>query len=697
MNAKEAKRFIKLIATSFLCVLMFLGAVTYKTNTVHAEEETDVLTYPDEDIEEESTSKEESNTDYIVEKETPTADTPAKEDETPTLEEEKEKTTDNAKMAKSAPMLGNRSNPDTTWQNDWDYVLDEEEGKIYLELYQGYETELVVPAKAKIDGKEYNTYLSTQQHYSAFDYWKTYIEFDKVSFEEGVKAAPDASFLFYDARINELDVSNLDTSETTNMAYMFGEMKNITYLDVSNLDTTNVDFTKGGSQANMFINIGGYGYETTVVAAPGSPFANNVRTDSEYKYPGYSPMGNYGITGPDGVERVFCLNNHLEYPSQNPNAISNYYKLIDQEEYLGAAYKKDADIIPEGETWPLTKSLTEDDLAKIAAAILYAENANNRLEIEASIYAVTEADREGRSPNSYFDNYVLPNYEALKGNYKMHIYVSEDPNFQNLVSVTRVYHSGAVLSISKETKDEPKDLKTEFELTLTVKGEDGNPLANYTVDVEIVTDTVEDHVLELDDNGQTKFKIHSGQTVKIYNLPIGSTYKIEESETKGYKLVDSEKLEGTIAKGENAAKLVNEYIVEDSVKINGLKVLEGREFKSGDTFTFTISGSDGAPLPENTSVTIKPESGKECEFAFDEIKFTNKDIGKTYTYTVVESGSGKGIENDTAKHTVSVTLKLDESGKLKITCEYSDGEQLVFTNKFKEEKKGYTIPKTGVE
>ena len=203
MNAKEDKRFIKLIATSFLCVLMFLGAVTYKTNTVHAEEETDVLTYPDEDIEEESTSKEESNTDYIVEKETPTADTPAKEDETPTLEEEKEKTTDNAKMAKSAPMLGNRSNPDTTWQNDWDYTLDEEEGKIFLELYRGFETDLVVPAKAIIDGKEYNTYLSAHEDYygnrwSAFDYWDTNFKvFNSISFEEGVKTGPDASFLFY--------------------------------------------------------------------------------------------------------------------------------------------------------------------------------------------------------------------------------------------------------------------------------------------------------------------------------------------------------------------------------------------------------------------------------------------------------------------------------------------------------------------
>lgn len=50
----------------------------------------------------------------------------------------------------------------------------------------------------------------------------------------------DMSYLFYYYLGTELDVSNFDTSNTTNMSYMFGRCLNLTELDLSNFNTINV-------------------------------------------------------------------------------------------------------------------------------------------------------------------------------------------------------------------------------------------------------------------------------------------------------------------------------------------------------------------------------------------------------------------------------------------------------------------------
>ena len=48
---------------------------------------------------------------------------------------------------------------DTTWQKDFEYTLDESDQYIQLGKYLGDATNLTVPAKAAVNGKEYTTYL----------------------------------------------------------------------------------------------------------------------------------------------------------------------------------------------------------------------------------------------------------------------------------------------------------------------------------------------------------------------------------------------------------------------------------------------------------------------------------------------------------------------------------------------------------
>lgn len=114
--------------------------------------------------------------------------------------------------------------------------------------------------------------------------------------------------------------------------------------------------------------------------------------------------------------------------------------------------------------------------------------------------------------------------------------------------------------------------------------------------------------------------------------------------------------------------------LKTSYQIGGTKELSGRSFKSGDSWTFTLSAPEGTPLPQNKTVTVSPTQGTEQAFVFDSIEYGAGDIGKTYTYTVTESGSAAGVTNDADSHTVTVTIgKDDESGAPVVNAVYGNG------------------------
>ena len=81
----------------------------------------------------------------------------------------------------------------------------------------------------------------------------------------------------------------------------------------------------------------------------------------------------------------------------------------------------------------------------------------------------------------------------------------------------------------------------------------------------------------------------------------------------------------------------------------------------GVTFTFTLTGSTGAPMPEKTSITL-PTDKNDWSDTFGDITFT--EVG-TYTYTVKEtkpqypSDEENSFIYDTTEHTVVFKVTLD--------------------------------------
>ena len=131
----------------------------------------------------------------------------------------------------------------------------------------------------------------------------------------------------------------------------------------------------------------------------------------------------------------------------------------------------------------------------------------------------------------------------------------------------------------------------------------------------------------------------------------------------------------------------NTYAAAASTNITATKVLSGREFKKGDTWTFTVTAdSENASMPEHTTLTTSATSGNKEVLDFGNINYTLADAGKTYVYTITESGSVGGVINDAVTtRTVSVTVQDNGDGTLAITKVFKKGDNIVdsveFTNK----------------
>ena len=154
----------------------------------------------------------------------------------------------------------------------------------------------------------------------------------------------------------------------------------------------------------------------------------------------------------------------------------------------------------------------------------------------------------------------------------------------------------------------------------------------------------------------------------------------------------------------NNFEFVNSYDASTTLALNGTKKITGREFKSGDIFTFEITRENGAPLPKNaegqemSSVTINPQSGKTAGIDFGTITFTQADMEgavaeknqdgstkqytKDFTYTLTETGTdGNGMTYDKAPKRVTITVTDDNHGTMNAAVKEGSAE-LEWTNKY---------------
>ena len=130
----------------------------------------------------------------------------------------------------------------------------------------------------------------------------------------------------------------------------------------------------------------------------------------------------------------------------------------------------------------------------------------------------------------------------------------------------------------------------------------------------------------------------------------------------------------------------NEYHASGQAQLNGTKTLLGSrsgDIKEGE-FTFQVLDEDGNEV--TTGKTLAADETGKAQIAFEPISYTEKNAGKTYTYTVQETaGEDKNITYDTTIYVVTVKVSDNLDGTLETEVTYPEGFEngLTFTNSYK--------------
>ena len=314
--------------------------------------------------------------------------------------------------------------------------------------------------------------------------------------------------------------------------------------------------------------------------------------------------------------------------------------------------------------------------------------------------------------------------------------------------------------LTAPTKDANRhDLTFAFRFTLP-KSENGYEAHVFDANGEAVGNSFRLH------NGDTH-SIKAGETIRVYDLKKGDSYSVSELTTKGeesngnvlasivntvtgsadesvlpagFRLVSRKaggqeqsgtgnKITGSIAALEggqipasNRLEFTNNYSASP-VTFNGLsakKVLEGRDWADGDTFTVQLTAEDGVPMPNGAKSKVSTvEFTKDSPTAtVGDITYKTATFGDityykpgTYVYTIKEVIPGSdagadGISYSAAVYTAKVVVEDNQAGALFVksvkvvqvrddagnpaTAEVAD-KTATFTNRYDEHEKNIII------
>ncbi|RVU98155.1 VWA domain-containing protein [Coriobacteriales bacterium OH1046] len=210
-------------------------------------------------------------------------------------------------------------------------------------------------------------------------------------------------------------------------------------------------------------------------------------------------------------------------------------------------------------------------------------------------------------------------------------------------------------------------------------------------------------------------KIKGGENILFLNLPHGSTYEVEEINVpSAYTCTvandDSEattsgnKTSGSIAANtQYNVAYTNAYAVSPTTAtIPVTKVLSipagqtGPEDITGK-YTFTLTAAAGTPMPASGGETVTNPAATGGTASFGSITYTTPG---TYTYTVTETGSVDGVNNDpNGNKTITVVVTDNGDGTLSATVNGAtptptNPADTTFTNSYATTEVSVQIPVT---
>ena len=348
-----------------------------------------------------------------------------------------------------------------------------------------------------------------------------------------------------------------------------------------------------------------------------------------------------------------------------------------------------------------------EDMAKLSDVVFSAENANKTYAFDVA--EIIPADRD-KVPGVTYDNrthkVVISVIDNLDGTLTVTTKIDGHPVsdnsrkvlFENTYRAKNATVATADFGLTKVL--ESRDWQDGDSFTFLLEGVNGAPVpmgddGAPSTRVVLGPDDVADGAAIIDfgsivytQPGQYDYRV-----TEEHGSAGGMTYSDNVAVLRVTVRDNTEagKLEASVERVSGDREFVNTY--DSSIPSDQLvnphfsKVLEGREWREGDKFTFMINAkTPGAPLPVNAngeevaSVTVH-DATEAADFTFGTIPFTYdmvRDGARTFVYEVRENASGiSGISDD--PHVATVTVTVADQGNGTMSAVVSNGSN-VFTN-----------------
>ncbi|MBT1175860.1 hypothetical protein JS530_10190 [Bifidobacterium sp. LC6] len=166
------------------------------------------------------------------------------------------------------------------------------------------------------------------------------------------------------------------------------------------------------------------------------------------------------------------------------------------------------------------------------------------------------------------------------------------------------------------------------------------------------------------------------------------TIRVTDNNKGGYQAeyVDDAN-EPNVARGN--VTITNQYALAGTTTatLGGTKIVTGSP-ASDQTYEFKLVGKNGAPMPTGANGNTATVTNGAGAFNFGAITYAAADLNgaksKDYTYELSETKAGKteaGVAYDSAKYTVTVTVKDNNDGTVVAYTKYADANgKVVFNN-----------------
>ncbi len=263
--------------------------------------------------------------------------------------------------------------------------------------------------------------------------------------------------------------------------------------------------------------------------------------------------------------------------------------------------------------------------------------------------------------------------------------ISYDPTDDTIIN-TYVAEGEAVLKAKKALTGRAWLEGESYTFTLTAKTE-GAPMPEEGTTVEFTAD------------GEASFgKIvyDESDAGKTYQYTISETSELPGGITKSDDItatvVVTDNGDGTlkteITYDPESDTITNTYDAEGTAQLKAKKALVGRAWLDNESYTFTLTGNDGAPMPEEGTTATYTADGEKN---FGTITYTEEDMvdetgapvtEKTFTYTISETSELPDGITKSADITATVVVTDNGDGTLSTEIKYSP-ENDTITNTYK--------------